>query len=102
MSERQVLVEALLTVLGPALREKAAKNEHKPPLSSLGWHELENGVDEESVEERKELYRVWRFGADPQEFIYEVADRLIYRAEQARRIGALPSCEKHYLGMLEE
>jgi hypothetical protein len=86
---RQELIDDGIRALGPALKEKAAKNEHKPPLASLTLEKLRELSDAEYEEITLEEMWVRRFGKDKRAMLLEVADLLIPVFERLRRINAI-------------
>lgn len=95
MIDRQDLITTLMPLLEEAMREKAEKNGHKKPLSEETDSDLRRMAYDENGEVDLEIAWVKRFGRDPRAVILEMADWIILRGEQARRVGALsPSKEE--------
>lgn len=87
--DRQDMITLLMPLLEEAMREKAAKNGHKKPLSEETDSDLRDMAHAENGEFELELAWVKRFGREPRAVLLEMADWIILRGEQARRVGAL-------------
>lgn len=98
MIDRQDMITLLMPLLEEAMREKAVKNGHKKPLSEETDHDLRRMAHEENAEVDLEIAWVKRFQRDPRVVLLEIADWIIIRAEQARRVGALESPDARKFG----